>query len=152
VTITNGGSGYTSLPTISFSGGGGSGASATAVLTPTSVANLTITSNGSDYTSVPTVNISGGSGRGATATATITPITQTLTWDVENRLISVTQNSTTTTFVYDGDGNRVKKTEGGQTTLYANKYYEKNLTIGIVTSNYYLGNRLIAEMAGSTLT
>ena len=25
-----------------------------------------------------------------------------------------------------GDGSRVKKTEGGQTILYANKYYKKN--------------------------
>lgn len=26
-------------------------------------------------------------------------------------------------FVYDGDGKRVKKTDGGQTVLYVNKYY-----------------------------
>jgi hypothetical protein len=37
---------------------------------------------------------------------------QTITWDVENRPLTVTGGAS---FVYDGDGNRVKKTEGGQT-------------------------------------
>ena len=46
---------------------------------------------------------------------------QTITWDMENRLVSV--NSAT--FVYDGDGKRVMKTDGGETILYVNKYYEK---------------------------
>jgi RHS repeat-associated protein len=54
-------------------------------------------------------------------------------------------------FVYDGDGNRVKKTEGGQTILYVNKYYEKNLTTGVVTTHYYLGDKEIAYRKGSTL-
>lgn len=42
-------------------------------------------------------------------------------------------------------------TEGGQTILYINKYYEKNLTTSVVTTNYYLGDRLVAERQGSTL-
>ncbi|MDY6833274.1 MAG: RHS repeat-associated core domain-containing protein [Chloroflexota bacterium] len=52
--------------------------------------------------------------------------------------------SETTTFVYDGDGNRVLKTENGETLLYVNQYYEKNLTTGEETSHYYLGGREIA--------
>ena len=40
------------------------------------------------------------------------------TWDVENRPVSITRAGETTTFVYDGDGNRVKKTVGGVTTVY----------------------------------
>jgi RHS repeat-associated protein len=47
-------------------------------------------------------------------------------------------------FVYDGDGNRVLKTEGGETTVYVNQYYEKNLTTSVVTTHYYLGDREIA--------
>jgi hypothetical protein len=43
-------------------------------------------------------------------------------------------------------------TEGGETILYVNKYYEKNLTTSVVTTNYYLGDRLIATRAGTTLT
>jgi RHS repeat-associated protein len=55
------------------------------------------------------------------------------------------------TFVYDGDGNRVKKTEGGQTILYINQYYEKNITTGVVTTSYYLGGQLVATREGTTL-
>jgi RHS repeat-associated protein len=50
-----------------------------------------------------------------------------------------------------GDGNRVKKTEGGQTILYVNKYYEKNLTTGEVTTYYYHGDKLVAKRAGTIL-
>jgi len=53
--------------------------------------------------------------------------------------------------IYDGDGNRVKKTESSQTILYINKYYEKNLTTGVVTTNYYLGDKLIATRENTTL-
>jgi RHS repeat-associated protein len=74
---------------------------------------------------------------------------QTLTWDVENRTVTVSGGAS---FVYDGDGNRVKKTEGGQTTLYINKYYEKNVTTSEVTTSYYLGDKLVAQRKGTTLT
>jgi RHS repeat-associated protein len=74
--------------------------------------------------------------------------TQTITWDVENRPLTVTGGAS---FIYDGDGNRVKKTEGGQTILYVNKYYEKNLTTGDVTTYYYHGDKLVAKRTGTTL-
>jgi hypothetical protein len=69
LTLTCGGSGYTSAPAVSITGGGGSGASATALLS--SGLALTLTNGGSGYSSAPAVNISGGSGSGASATATI---------------------------------------------------------------------------------
>jgi RHS repeat-associated protein len=72
---------------------------------------------------------------------------QTLTWDVENRLTAVSGGAS---FVYDGDGNRVKKTEGGVTTVYVNKYYEKTGTE--VTTSYYLGSKLVAQRKGTTLS
>jgi len=59
--------------------------------------------------------------------------------DVENRLISVSGGAS---FVYDGDGNRVKKIENGETTIYVNKYYDKWNTIP--TRHYYFGNREVA--------
>jgi RHS repeat-associated protein len=71
------------------------------------------------------------------------------TWDVENRLTSITKDSITTTFVYDGDGSRIKKTVGSTTTTYVNQYYEKTGTAA--TSNYYLGNKMVAQKVGSTL-
>lgn len=72
ITITDGGNGYTAAPTISFSGGGGTGATATAGITGTAVSSIVITANGSGFTSAPTVTFTGGTaGASATATASI---------------------------------------------------------------------------------
>ena len=71
ITVTAGGSGYTSTPTVSITGGGGTGATATAVVTSSAVASITVTAGGSGYTSTPTVSITGGGGTGATATAVL---------------------------------------------------------------------------------
>jgi hypothetical protein len=76
ITMTNLGSGYTSVPTVSFVSGSGSGATATAIR-GTSGANLnkitgvTITNGGTGYQSAPVVQFTGGGGIGAQATATI---------------------------------------------------------------------------------
>ncbi len=69
--LTAGGSGYTSAPTVSFSGGGGSGASAAAFITNGAVIGFRMVSLGSGYTSAPTVTLSGGGGAGAAANAFI---------------------------------------------------------------------------------
>jgi len=69
VTLTNGGSGYTSVPTVAFTGTNTTAATATAVLTATSVASITVTAGGTGFTSAPTVVFTGGGGSGATATA-----------------------------------------------------------------------------------
>jgi RHS repeat-associated protein len=129
--------------------GGGSGATATAAFTGTTVAGITLTGYGANYTSVPAATFSGGGGTGAAATVTVL-ISKTIGWDVENRPVTVTSASSAS-FVYDGDSNRVKKTENGQTILYINQYYEKNLTTGVVTTSYYLGGQLVATREGTTL-
>lgn len=66
IAVTNGGSGYTSAPSVAFSGGGGSGATATAVLGGRGVASIAKTAGG-QYASAPTVSLTGGGGSGATA-------------------------------------------------------------------------------------
>jgi FtsP/CotA-like multicopper oxidase with cupredoxin domain len=71
LSLTTGGSGYTSAPTVAISGGGGTGAAATAVLGPGSVGSFTVTNTGNGYTSPPTVSLTGGGGTGATATAVL---------------------------------------------------------------------------------
>jgi len=74
ITIGSGGTGYTSAPTVVFTGGGGSGASATAVLTGGVVSSITLSptyGTGLNYTSAPTISFTGGGGTGATATCTI---------------------------------------------------------------------------------
>jgi uncharacterized repeat protein (TIGR01451 family)/fimbrial isopeptide formation D2 family protein len=60
ITITNGGSGYTSAPVLTIStAGSGSGATATAILTNGVVTGYTINNGGSGYTSTPVINIIG---------------------------------------------------------------------------------------------
>lgn len=71
VSVTNAGSGYTSQPAVSFSGGGGSGAAAVAIVEGGLVVGVFITDRGSGYTSQPAVSFSGGGGTGAAATASI---------------------------------------------------------------------------------
>ena len=70
IQVTNAGSGYTSAPAVTISGGGGQGAVATATLNGSGgVATIQLWSAGKGYTSEPTVTISGGGGSGATAKA-----------------------------------------------------------------------------------
>ena len=49
---------------------------------------------------------------------------RTLTWNQENKPLTIVQGGTTTTFVYDGDGGRAKKVVGATTTRYLGKLYE----------------------------
>lgn len=71
IAVTAGGTGYTSAPTISFTGGTGTGAAATAVVENGVVTSINVTAPGTGYTSAPTVVFTGGVGTGATATAAL---------------------------------------------------------------------------------
>lgn len=73
VTVNTVGSGYSSAPTVSFSGGSGTGAAATAILVTGNsyVTGVSMTNNGTGYTSAPTVAFTGGGGSGASATANL---------------------------------------------------------------------------------
>jgi RHS repeat-associated protein len=76
---------------------------------------------------------------------------RTLTWDAENRPVSIVASGVTTTFVYDGGGKRVKKTVNNVTTLYVNQFFERNLSTGENTTSYFFGGKLVAQRVGSTL-
>ncbi len=70
-------------------------------------------------------------------------MTHTLTYDGENRLTKVMNGATTiATFVYDGDGQRVKSTLNGVTTTFVGNYYEKTGTS--ITKYYYMGTARVA--------
>ncbi|HEV3438933.1 MAG TPA: choice-of-anchor Q domain-containing protein [Gemmata sp.] len=71
VAITNGGSGFTKAPTVTFTGGGGTGATGTAIISHGKVIGVTITNPGTGFIAAPTISFSGG-GKGAAATATLT--------------------------------------------------------------------------------
>jgi hypothetical protein len=57
VLITNGGSGYTTIPQVQFSGGGGGGAAGTAVVSNGMVTAINLTNAGSGYTAPPAIQI-----------------------------------------------------------------------------------------------
>lgn len=80
ITVNNGGTGYTTAPTVNFVGGGGTGgAAATATVAGGKVTAITLVRDATgikfnqdgDYTSAPSITFTGGGGTGATATATI---------------------------------------------------------------------------------
>ena len=70
LSLTNGGSGYTSTPVVHFAGGGGTGAVASATISG-AVVSVTLSNAGAGYTNAPNVTFNGGGGSGATATTTI---------------------------------------------------------------------------------
>jgi hypothetical protein len=82
ITVTNGGSGYTTAPTVTIAAPAGpSGITATAFasILDGSVTEITLITSGSQYTSTPSITISApGSGTTATATATTAPIYYTI--------------------------------------------------------------------------
>ncbi|MFZ2095400.1 MAG: RHS repeat-associated core domain-containing protein [Anaerolineales bacterium] len=72
----------------------------------------------------------------------------TLSYDAENRLVSVS-GAATATFVYDGDGNRVKGTIGPATT-YIGNYFEWTGSTSTMKKYYYAGSTLVAMRTGSS--
>ena len=71
INVTNGGSGYTSEPTVTFTGGNGTNAEAVAVISSGSVIGVNVTNKGLSFTEAPVISFSGGGGSAAAATATI---------------------------------------------------------------------------------
>jgi FtsP/CotA-like multicopper oxidase with cupredoxin domain len=71
VSVTNGGSGYTTAPAVAFAGGGGSGAAATATVAGGKVTAVTLTNQGFGYLTAPTVSFTGGGGTLAAANAVV---------------------------------------------------------------------------------
>jgi hypothetical protein len=71
IRLTNAGTGYTTAPTVTLTGGGGTGATATAQVAGGKVTGFTITNPGTGYTSAPDVAFTGGAGTGAAASAVV---------------------------------------------------------------------------------
>ncbi len=73
ITLTNGGSGYTSVPAVAINGGSGMGATAVATIGTPQVTAVNVITGGTQYGPAPGVVFSGGGGSGAAATANIDP-------------------------------------------------------------------------------
>jgi hypothetical protein len=98
ISVSNGGSGYTTPPSVLVSGGGGRGAQAEAVLQDGKVSYVKVISAGSGHTGAPTVTLSGGGGTGAIAAATLPP-----TFDPTKYAQFVTTSTGTYSFHLFGD-------------------------------------------------
>ena len=175
ITITNGGSGYTSTPSVTIaspSGPNGEVATAFATLEGDSVTSITIISSGSQYTSTPSVTITApDSGVTATGTAVMedtyytinssTPVTSGITTLTlaENLLNTVGVASTayfyqqskiiasSHTFEYVGSGNDITAAtpKRGGVTIEANEVVSQNGGRVIYTSTDQAGNFKIGD-------
>ena len=90
---------------------------------------------------------------------TLTGAGRSLSWEAENRPISITLGGITTTFGYDGDGKRVMKAESNgsvvTTTHYIGNYFEQVLVNDVVTETvkyYYASGKRIAMSRNGTLS
>ena len=74
----------------------------------------------------------------------------TLAYDAENHVTSITGSGVNATYVYDGDGKRVKATVGGVTTVYIGNYYERDN--GTTVRKYYYAGavRVAMRVGGNT--
>jgi hypothetical protein len=99
VTITSGGSGYTTAPTVTFSAPTtGTTATGTAVLSNGSVISVTITNAGSGYTTPPTVTFSAPtSGTTATGTAADTGVISLVAGSASGTGYTISTNTATVT-------------------------------------------------------
>jgi RHS repeat-associated protein len=96
------------------------------------------TAGANTYTYDANGNMTGGAGR-------------TYTWTADNMPLTIVQGSTTTSFVYDGDGGRVKKTVGSTTIRYISKLYECEVVSSNASCSRYVwaGDTRIAVVPDS---
>ena len=69
IIVADGGADYTEAPTVTISGGGGTGATATAYVSNGSITKITVTNAGSGFTTTPTVTLTGGGREDSTGIA-----------------------------------------------------------------------------------
>ena len=107
---------------------------------PAHVHAVTGTSDGRSY---------GYDANGNQTTRTVGGQTYTLSYDAENRLVGVS-GTVSATFVYDGDGNRVKSIIGTTNTVYIDGYFEWSGSSSTMRRYYYAGGQRIAMRLGTT--
>ena len=174
ITVTNGGSGYTSTPTVTLeapSGSNGETATAFATLDGQVIKSITVISSGSQYTETPDVTISGGGGSSGAATANMAPIYYAINSSTPvvsgittvtlgtNLLSAVGVNSTayfyqqskiiasSHTFEYVGSGNTIATAtpKRGGVTIQANEVVTSDGGKVIYTSTDQAGNFRIGD-------
>ena len=146
ITITAGGSGYATPPTVSFSGGGGTGAAATAILSGGIVTSVVVTNSGSGYTTAPTIAFSSGA---ATATATLVPtaISGTDVETYQGRIWII--NGPTLTFSAPGSVTDFTTANGGGSITSTDSFLRVGYTALVQTNGFLY---LIADSSVSYIS
>jgi len=89
-------------------------------------------------------------GPSPTPTNTPTPTATSVATNTPTATATAPAGFNSATFVYDGDGRRVKSTINGVTTTFVGAHYE--VTNGVVTKYYYAGAQRIAMRTNGTLS
>ena len=87
---------------------------------------------------------------GNMATRTISGTPYNLTYEQAKSMVGYNGGTLTSSFVYDGDGVRVKGTVNGVTTIYVGEHYEVS---GTTVKKYYSsgGTRVAMNISGSSI-
>jgi RHS repeat-associated protein len=114
---------------------------------PHAVASVTSTGSSGTSTSTYAYDATGNTTTRAVAGKT----TQTLTWDAEGRLATLSEGATSSSYLYTADGDRLVRRQNGSTTVYLPGGQELTLTsAGSVTAmRYYsFGGQNVAVRTG----
>jgi len=140
ITVTNGGEGYTTVPTVTFTKGGGSGAVATAIVTSGSVTSIVVTSGGEDYETAPTVTISEPDVKGSTnATATATLSSNAIS---ANAVVYSQRNQSDTTLWDDDEVNLLRVFSTAKQNKAVHHYENSSKEIVDIPLSSVAGNAL----------
>jgi hypothetical protein len=129
ITVTNGGSAYTTAPTVTFSAPNDSNGvrpTATAVVTSGVVTSITVLTPGSGYLTAPSISITPPAGNGGTlavATASLAAIT------IASRVVSYTFDPDTDTIVVYKNGILLSETTSVGSSEYATNPTANTITL-----------------------
>ena len=104
ITVTAGGSGYGTAPTVTISGGSGTGATAVATVQNGSVIAVTLTNPGTGYQATDTLTVAFGTSPGSGATATVTMTGSPITGVTFQNLANNSQPIGNYALVFTGGG------------------------------------------------
>jgi len=148
IRLGSGGTGYTSAPTCSITGGGGSDATCTASFSSSAhtVTGVTLVTSGSGYTSAPTCSLTGGGGSGANCTASLSttvgdgdgnepPCSATTTYLICHEPVIIAQAAGSTT---DPAGQPISPNLAGRVAADFALYYQLNHTTNPAAANQAL--------------
>jgi parallel beta-helix repeat protein len=138
IMVTNGGSGYTTAPGVTLTGGGGTGAMAEAMVMGGMVHHVMVMDGGTGYTSAPTVSFTGGGGSGATADSMIMYENYT-----ENRA-TLHLHGGFVPWISDGTPHQWT-TPAGETTQYP-----KGVSVQYVPDMWFVNGHVVPNTIGQT--